>query len=135
MGAREYASISNAKGEFHLAAIESDAGGFSPRGFSCDGQDDIFFPAFRSLADRMNLLSPYNLFLEKGGSGADVSQLKSQGGLLFGLRPDSQRYFDFHHTEMDRFEYVNQRELQLGSAAMASLVYLIDKYGLDIPER
>ncbi|RMF02222.1 MAG: peptidase M28 family protein, partial [Bacteroidetes bacterium] len=65
-----------------------------------------------------------------GGSGADISGLKSQKGLLFGLKPDSQRYFDYHHTAIDTFEAVNERELKLGVAAMAALVYLLDKYGL-----
>lgn len=77
-----------------------------------------------------DLLSIFELKLQRGGSGADVGQLKSQKGLLLGLKPDSQRYFDYHHTEIDRIEAVHPRELALGSAAMASLVYLMDKYGL-----
>lgn len=76
------------------------------------------------------LLRPYGLLLWRGGSGADISPLRRQKGLLAGLRPDSQRYFDFHHTAADVFEAVHPRELQLGAASMAALVYLIDKYGL-----
>ena len=70
------------------------------------------------------------LQLNTGGSGADISPLKSQGGLLVGLRPDSQRYFDFHHTAKDRIKAVHKRELELGAAAITSLVYLLDKHGL-----
>ncbi|NND34796.1 MAG: peptidase M28 family protein, partial [Saprospiraceae bacterium] len=70
----------------------------------------------------------------KGGSGADINPLKSQNGLLMGFRPDSQRYFDFHHTSNDRIDAVNERELKLGAAAMTSLVYLIDKYGLSFDD-
>jgi hypothetical protein len=66
----------------------------------------------------------------RGGSGADIGPLKSQGPVLAGLRPDSQRYFDYHHAESDTFEAVNRRDLELGAAAMASLVYLVDRYGL-----
>jgi hypothetical protein len=65
-----------------------------------------------------------------GGGGADIAPLKSQNGLLASLQPDSQRYFDYHHTRNDVFEAVNKRELLLGAAAIASLVYLVDKYGL-----
>ena len=65
-----------------------------------------------------------------GGGGADIAPLKSQNGLLVSLQPDSQRYFDYHHTRNDTFEAVNKRELLLGAATMASLVYLVDKYGL-----
>ncbi|MEQ8715271.1 MAG: peptidase M28 family protein, partial [Cyclobacteriaceae bacterium] len=49
---------------------------------------------------------------------------------LIGFVPDSQRYFDYHHTSIDTFDKVNKRELELGAAAMASLIYLIDQYGL-----
>jgi len=130
-GAIEYMEQSNKKGEFHLAAIESDAGGFTPRGFSCDAEAEIFNTKFKPLYDRfIPLMEPYGLYLEKGGSGADISRLKSQKGLLFGFRPDSQRYFDYHHTAIDRIEAVNERELELGAAAMTSLVYLLDKYGI-----
>ena len=131
-GGRAYAKASNEQGEFHLAAIESDAGGFSPRGFSCDGDAVSFQNYFKKIIDWMPLLEPYGLHnLTKGGSGADISPLKSQKGLLIGLRPDSQRYFDYHHTAIDTFDKVSKRELELGAAAMTSLVYLIDKYGLD----
>jgi hypothetical protein len=66
----------------------------------------------------------------KGGSGADIGPLKAPGISLIGYRPDSQRYFDVHHAETDVFEAVNKRELELGAASIAALVYLIDQYGL-----
>ena len=75
-------------------------------------------------------MKPYGLELTKGGGGADIGPLKPQKLMLGGLRVDSQRYFDFHHTAFDKIEYVNRRELELGAAAMASMVYLVDKYGL-----
>ena len=66
--------------------------------------------------------------IQPGGSAADISQLKDQKTVLFGYRPDSQRYFDYHHTSRDTFDKVNKRELELGSASMASMIYLMDKY-------
>ena len=66
----------------------------------------------------------------KGYAGADINPLKHEGMVLAGLRPDSQRYFDHHHAANDTFEHVNKRELELGAASMASLVYLFDKYGI-----
>ena len=129
-GGLAYAAASNANGEYHMAAIESDAGGFSPRGFSCDATDEAFAPLYRQVIEWESLLEPYGIHLTKGGSGADISPLKDQNGLLFGLRPDSQRYFDYHHTRNDRIEAVNERELKLGAAAMTSLVYLLDNHGL-----
>ncbi len=129
-GGREYARISNENGEYHLAALESDSGGFVPRGFSFDGHAEVLKPFYRHVSQWLPLLESYGLQFSTGGSGADISPLKSQKGLLIGLRPDSQRYFDYHHTDIDRIEAVNKRELELGAAAMTSLIYLIDKYGL-----
>ena len=129
-GGLAYAKSSNEKNEFHLAAIESDAGGFTPRGFSCDAVEEIFTDKYKLLTNWLPLLEPYGLMMTKGGSGADISPLKSQKGMLIGFRPDSQRYFDYHHTAIDNIDAVNKRELELGTAAITSLVYLIDKYGL-----
>jgi len=125
-GGRKYAEESALKGERHVFALESDSGGFTPRGFSFDcGEED--FEKFKSWEP---LFEPYLIHLfEKGGSGADIGPLKTEGLVLAGLRPDSQRYFDHHHTAIDNFAAVNKRELELGAATMASLVYLIDKYG------
>ena len=129
-GALAYAEISNNNKEFHLAAIESDAGGFTPRGFSCSADESVFTERYKKLTSWLPFLEPYDLSLSSGGGGADISRLKSQKGLLIGFRPDSQRYFDYHHTAIDTIDAVNKRELELGAAAMTSLVYLIDKYGL-----
>ena len=130
-GGKAYWAASDAAGEYHMAAIESDRGGFTPRGFTCDGLDEVFSRKFRQVNTWLPLLEPYGLRLSKGGSGADIGGLKSQGGLLFGFEPDSQRYFDYHHTAADVLSAVNRRELELGGAAMTALVYLLDKYGLE----
>ncbi len=129
-GGTAYADEARRKGETHLVAIESDRGGFAPRGFRVEGNEAIFTAKFTAMQAWLPLLEPYFLHLKKGGGGADISPLKSQGVLLIGYEPDSQRYFDFHHTAADTFENVNQRELELGTAAMTSLIFLMDKYGL-----
>jgi len=81
-GALAYQAASDAKSEFHLAAIESDAGGFTPRGFSCDADADVFAQYFQNMTKWNSLLEPYYISLEKGGWGADINQLKSQKGML-----------------------------------------------------
>ncbi|WP_394970611.1 M20/M25/M40 family metallo-hydrolase [uncultured Croceitalea sp.] len=125
-GGNKYAEVAKSKKENHVFALESDAGGFTPRGFSFDCSDEDF----KKVLGWKELFEPYliHMFI-KGGSGADIGPLKDQGLVLAGLRPDSQRYFDHHHAENDTFEHVNKRELELGAATMASLVYLVDKYG------
>ena len=110
-----------------ITAIEADRGGFTPWGFSIDGTAE----QIKKVQSWKNLLLPYGLYIfEKGGSGVDIHNLKSNFSPLFGLITDPQRYFDYHHSANDTFDKVNIRELQLGTAAMAALVYLIDEYGL-----
>lgn len=127
MGGMTYASWVKEKQENHIVAIESDRGGFSPRGFDVDGSNQHL--AF--LRKFMPLFEPYELYrFEKGFGGVDIMPLKEHfpSIALFGFVPDSQRYFDFHHAETDVFEAVNKRELELGAASISSLMYLIDKY-------
>lgn len=124
-GAKKYAELATLNKENHIGGLESDAGGHTPRGFSIDANNGNT----KLLQSWKKLLSPYGLHdLDKGGSGADISPLKGENVTLVGYRPDSQRYFDYHHTSRDTFDKVNKRELELGSASMASIVYLMDKY-------
>jgi hypothetical protein len=125
-GGTKYAEVAETRKEKHIFALESDSGGFTPRGFTFDSSDKNF----DKIKSWKPLFEPYLVhYFEKGGSGADIGPLKKDGLVLAGLRPDSQRYFDYHHAENDTFEHVNKRELELGSAAMASLIYLVDTYG------
>lgn len=124
-GAKKYAELAKQNKEIHIGGLESDAGGHTPRGFSIDANT----VNTKLLQSWKKLLSPYGLHdLDKGGSGADISPLKGKNVTLVGYRPDSQRYFDYHHTSRDTFDKVNKRELELGSASMASIIYLMDKY-------
>ncbi|GAA3599138.1 M28 family peptidase [Flavivirga amylovorans] len=127
-GGKKYAEEAKKKGENHVFALESDAGGFTPRGFSFDCND----ASFNQVLSWQPLFKPYLIhYFEKGGSGADVGPLKTETNVLAGLRPDSQRYFDHHHASNDTFDAVNKRELELGAATMTALVYLFDKYGVN----
>ena len=125
-GGIEYAKVAKEKRENHIFALESDSGGFTPRGFSFDSSD-----AFVTKAQQWkSLFEPYNIHLfQKGYGGADIGPLKNETIILAGFIPDSQRYFDHHHAANDTFEHINKRELELGAATMASLLYLVDKYG------
>ena len=124
-GAKKYAELAKLNKENHIGGLESDSGGHTPRGFSIDAND----PNTTLLQSWRKLLSPYGLHdIDKGGSGADISPLKGENVTLVGYKPDSQRYFDYHHTSRDTFDKVNKRELELGSASMAGIIYLMDKY-------
>ena len=124
-GAKKYAELAILNKENHIAGLESDSGGHTPRGFSIDAND----ANTTLLQSWRKLLSPYGLQdIDKGGSGADISPLKGESVTLVGYKPDSQRYFDYHHTSRDTFDKVHKRELELGSASMAGIIYLMDKY-------
>ena len=126
-GGTTYAEQASKNNEKHIFALESDSGGFTPRGFSFDCNQ----ANFKQVEGWKSLFEPYlvHLFV-KGGSGADIGPLKNDNIVLAGLRPDSQRYFDHHHSANDTFAHVNKRELELGAASMASLIYLFDQYGI-----
>ena len=127
-GGNKYAEEAKAKGEKHVFALESDAGGFTPRGFGFTLSPE----QFQKVLGWQKLLSPYGATeLTLGGGGADIGPLnRAFGTPVAGLQPDSQRYFDYHHARSDVFEAVNKRELDLGAVNMAALLYLVDKYGL-----
>ena len=126
-GAAKYLELAKLHNEKHVFALESDAGGFTPRGFSLDMSPE----KREKVASWKPLFYQYGVYdFAPGGSGADIGPLKAIGTALAGLRPDSQRYFDVHHAATDVFEGVSRRELHLGALNMASLVYLVDRYGL-----
>ena len=126
-GGRTYAEEAKRKGEIHFAALESDRGVMSPRGFGFDA-DSSKLEKLKSLA---TWFAPFDIKdFDKGGGGSDIAPLKAIGALQIGYIPDSQKYFWYHHSANDTFEQVNIRELQMGSAAIASLIYLIDLFDL-----
>jgi hypothetical protein len=126
-GGEKYADEAKEKNEKHVFGLESDAGGFTPRAFTLSLTNEQLAVA----REWIRLLQPYGVYeFVKGGGGADVSPMQPKLGAVVGeLRPDSQRYFDYHHSRGDVLEAVNKRELELGALNMAALIYLVDKYG------
>ena len=127
-GGLKYAEIAVKENEQHIAAIESDASGYVPRGFGFSGSDE----QLEKIQDWLKYFDKNTIsYFSKGGGGADIGPLHRQTGTpMFGLSIDGQKYFEMHHTAKDVFELVHARELELGTASLASLIYLIDKYGL-----
>ncbi|HSF44938.1 MAG TPA: M20/M25/M40 family metallo-hydrolase, partial [Chitinophagaceae bacterium] len=125
-GGRKYAEVAANDGNKYIFALESDAGGFSPRGIGVSHQDSGKVNKMRGWAP---LFENYDVKINTGGGGADIGPLRTLGTVLAGLQPDSQRYFDIHHAATDVFEAVSRRELHLGAGVMAGFIYLVDKYG------
>ncbi len=125
-GAKKYADEAKRNNEQHIFALESDAGGFTPRGFAFDVSDNT---VMQKINGWKPLFTPYyGDRFERGEAGADIGYLKQTPQA--GLSPDSQRYFYIHHAATDVFENVDIREMKLGAINMAALIYLVDKYGL-----
>lgn len=124
MGGKGYAKYAEEYHENHILALETDRGGFSPRGFSIDGTDN----QVKRIQAFEELFEPYFIhFFKKGYGGVDIGPLKNGKVCLVGLVPDSQRYFDFHHAPSDVWENVNKRELEMGAGAIMGLIYLADQ--------
>jgi len=126
-GAQKYLEEAKSKNEKHIFALESDAGGFTPRGFGLDMTET----QRQKILQWKEFFYPYGVYeFSFGGGGSDIGPLKTIGAALAGLSPDSQRYFDIHHAPTDVFENVSERELKLGAAVMAALIWLVSEYGL-----
>ena len=125
-GGKDYGKYAETNNENHIAAIESDRGGFTPIGFDVDSDSSV-----------LNKIKTWNSILEKsgihwvkkGGSGVDIQYIKNTKAKL-GYVPDSQRYMDVHHSANDTFDSVHPRELELGAASIAIMAYLISEEGL-----
>jgi len=126
-GGKAYLQNAKDKKEQHLFALESDAGGFTPRGFGLDMTEE----RRNKVIAWKPLFLDYGIYdIAAGGGGSDIAPLKETGTALAGLSPDSQRYFDLHHAASDTFEAVSKRELDLGAVNMAALIWLVSEYGL-----
>jgi len=122
-GANVYGEWSAVSGEKHIAGIESDRGVHTPRGFyvNSDPRDLSIIQSWLPLLQNACIE-----WIRKGGSGGDVGRIKNARTLI-GFVPDIQRYFDFHHSANDVFSAVHPREMELGTAAMAILVYMLSE--------
>ena len=128
-GGNKYAELAKQNNEKHIFALESDEGGFTPRSIGISSSPE----QFKKFQTWTSLLKPYGTEITAGGGGADINPLKTavKDIVLSGLVPDSQRYFDLHHAKTDVFENVNKRELLLGAANIAAVIYLVDQYGVN----
>lgn len=129
IGSIVYAKKSQLLKEKHIAAIEVDYGCFTPLGFIIDTDNE---KALNRVISWKKYFEPYQLSqFNKGHAGFDIDKIRNKSNLLVGLITDTQRYCALFHSEKDVFEAVDKRELELGAAAITSLVYLIDKYGIE----
>ncbi|WP_308003340.1 M20/M25/M40 family metallo-hydrolase [uncultured Chryseobacterium sp.] len=123
-GREMYAAYVKKKDEKHIFALGTDAGGYSPRGFSLDMSPQ----RRKQIFEWKNYFLPYGVYdFDQTEAIQDISPLKKMDIPLAELVVDTQRYFDYHHSEQDTFDKVNKRELLLGAVAMTQMIFMIDK--------
>jgi carboxypeptidase Q len=125
-GGKAYAE-KDRPGEKHIAAIESDHGAFAPTGFSIES-DSMTVEKIARWAYALKPLEADRL--AKGGGGADISVLAKKGIPCLGMHTDGQKYFDYHHSDHDTIDTVNERELELGAIAVAVMAYVLAEEGI-----
>jgi carboxypeptidase Q len=129
-GARAYREAHLEELPRHVLALESDRGGFTPRGFTSNANARAL-ELLRGLAAPLRDLGAEAVV--EGGGGADIAVLASDGVPLVGFAPDSARYFALHHTHADTLEQVNPRELAAGAGAIAVLTYGVANAPFELP--
>jgi hypothetical protein len=127
-GGEAYAAFVKQAGEKPVAAIESDLGGFAPRGFSTSVSTEKG-EMIRSWMPALSMFEAEKMRFG-GGGGSDIGPLAPIGAALFGFDPENQRYFDYHHSDKDTIDKVNPRELELGAMSLALLAWLLSEHGV-----
>lgn len=136
-GAKDYARRYASELKNHVAAIESDSGGFAPTGYTIECKDeDRQAIAIKQMQEIMGLMGSLGSLEAKAGhGGADISPMKESGVILMGHRVDGRKYFDYHHSEADTLDKVDPTELSQNVAAMAVAAYVLADMPTKLGER
>ena len=115
-----------------VLAIETDSGGFAPRGFTAETKPESTARVVARIAELAALLAPIHASaVAAGHGGADIGPMVDHGVPTLGLETDNRTYFDIHHTEADTLDKVDPAALADDVAAIAVLAYVI----ADLPGR
>lgn len=119
-GGIAYADRHRAEVERHVAALEADAGGGRPTGFSLDAGEGgqglvarLAAPLAWLHADRVTA----------GGGGADISPLRYLRVPVVEVAQDTAHYFDVHHGAADTLDKVDPADLARSAAALAVMAW------------
>lgn len=128
-GAKAYAKAHKDEMSKHVAAIESDSGGFQPLGFHVDHRDpkkkSKVIERVQSILNLVPTLGKRPLKSKSGYSGADIGPIKLYGAPTLGLWVDGSKYFNYHHTRSDTVDKVNPKELSRNTALMAAMAFVL----------
>ncbi|MHB8055026.1 MAG: M20/M25/M40 family metallo-hydrolase, partial [Candidatus Aminicenantales bacterium] len=127
-GGRDYAADPRRNGEKHIAAMESDRGGFLPLFFAVGGPPETA----KKFAPIGELLQGLGLsgIRAGGGGGSDIGAIVNAGAVPMAFIPNAQTYFDLHHSGLDTLDRVHPRELELGAIVLALMAYIASEEGI-----
>jgi carboxypeptidase Q len=125
-GGRAYAQDHAAELANTVLAVESDSGGFAPRGFGVNAKAEVKDRVKARVSEIASLLKPINATrVVFGHGGADIGPMGPAGVPLIGLDTDGRTYFDIHHTQADTLDKVDPAALAADVAAVAALAYVV----------
>jgi Zn-dependent M28 family amino/carboxypeptidase len=131
-GGKTYAADHAAELGKTVLAVESDSGGFAPRGFGIGVKPELLDRAKARVGDIAALLAPtFTLKVAAGHGGSDIGPMEPGGVPVVGLEVDNRTYFDYHHTDADTLDKVDPAQLADDVAAVAALAYVV----ADMPGR
>ncbi|RKI44960.1 M20/M25/M40 family metallo-hydrolase [Corallococcus sp. AB049A] len=122
-GGRAYAEAHAKELSKHVAAIEMDAGGGRPLGVSLHagpGGEALMRPWLAPL-EGLGAAK----FLVGHATGADLSPMEPARVPFVGVRVDSSRYFDVHHSMADTLDKVDPQDLSRSTAAVTWMAYAL----------
>jgi Zn-dependent M28 family amino/carboxypeptidase len=116
-----------------VLAVESDSGGFAPRGFDTGAKDPEAAKHLRAhVTDIASLLRQLGVRkVADGHGGSDIGPMEPAGVPQVGLDVDNRTYFDIHHTDADTLDKVDPQQLADDVVAVAVLAYI----AADAPDR
>lgn len=122
-GGRAYAAAHASELPLHVAALESDAGGGKPLGvvLKAGAGGDALVRRFLSPLQALGA----GQLLEGEAGGADLSPMAPAQVPLVGVRVDTSKYFDVHHTAADTLDKVDPQALAQSTAAFAWVTYAL----------
>jgi carboxypeptidase Q len=106
----------------HVAAMESDNGIFTPRGFRLTGSDSALGP-LREVARLLERIGATSVGI--GDPEADVTPLANAQVPALALDIDASRYFWYHHSQADMLNVVDRQDFAKCVAAMAVMAYVL----------
>lgn len=130
VGAKQYMQRNGENIDKHVIGVEWDFA----NGLIYDMRPGVGAQALNSIRELAQLIAPMGVSLnpENNGRGSsDISLLVSAGMPAMNFSANGMDYFDYHHTENDTLDKVDQSALPQNTAVYAMFAYFAANSGVD----